>query len=85
MDRAPRSLGLGPIRQSLLLLYREATGLKHRLSVFASREYKPYLQGPAFDGEAPGGRYQIATGNSRTGQVKFIAAWELRSQIVTSS
>jgi len=51
----------------LLATIRRRMGHRHRLSVFANREYRPYLQGPAFDGEAPGGRYQIITGNSACG------------------
>lgn len=64
-------------RASNLLCYftDEATGRKHRLSVFSRQSYKPYQGGPAFDEEAPGGRFEIATGRSKRSDLpKFLAA-----------
>jgi hypothetical protein len=67
-------------RASNLLCYftDEATGLKHRLSVFSGQSYKPYQGEVAFDEEAPGGRFELATGNSQSsGLPKFLDARKL--------
>jgi hypothetical protein len=45
------------------------------LSVFAQREYKPYQGEVAFDQEEPGGRFELATEQSkRSGLPKFLSA-----------
>ncbi len=67
-------------RSSNLLCYftDEATGLKHRLSVFSRQLYKPYQGEVEFDEEAPGGRFEIATEKSaRSDLPKFLAARKL--------
>jgi hypothetical protein len=64
-------------RASNLLCYftDEATGLKHRLSVFSRQSYKPYQGGPTFDEEAPGGRFEITTENGQKSDLpKFLSA-----------
>lgn len=56
----------------------EGTGHKYRLSVFHRQGYKPYQEGPAFDEEEPGGRFEIRTAPSRaSGLPKFLSARKL--------
>ena len=55
----------------------EATGQKYRLSTFWNSGYKPYRDGPAFNEEPLGGRYEIRTSRSKNGMAKFDSARRL--------
>lgn len=55
----------------------EATGQKHRLSVFHRQDYRPYQTGPEFDKEERGRRFEIRTDPGREGLPKFFSARRL--------
>ncbi len=56
----------------------EASGSKHRLSVFHRQGYRPYREGPDFSAEPTGGRFEIMTLRSqKSGLPKFLSARKL--------
>lgn len=64
----------------------EATGQKHRLSVYNRQSYRPYNDGPAFDEEPIGGRFEITTGRSKkSGGPTFLKARKLDCDVKTLS
>jgi hypothetical protein len=52
-------------------------GKNDRLSVFSRSQYRPHQDGPAFDREPLGGRFEIVTGKSKNDLATFLAARKL--------
>ena len=50
------------------------TGYPFRLSVWRSKDYRPWESGPAFDEEPLGGVFKIKVGVTRNGLPKFLSA-----------
>ena len=54
-----------------------ASGAKWRLSTFWNRQFRPHGDGPEFDKEPLGSRYEITVEASKTGMPKFVTALRL--------
>ncbi len=70
-------LAWGKSHNLLCYFTDEATGLKYRLSVFWNRQWRPHGDGPEFDKEPLGGRYEIPTEVNKNGFPKFVTALKL--------
>ncbi len=70
-------LAWGNSHNLLCYFTAEATGDKFRLSTFWNRQYRPRDDGPAFNEELTGGRFEIATTPSRNGLPDFMSARKL--------
>ena len=67
----------GRARNLLLYFTVEATGEKCRLSTFWNNQFRPRLEGPAFNEEIPGGRYEITTKLTRNSLPELVSARKL--------
>lgn len=61
----------GKTHNLLCFFTDDATGKKYRLSTFWSNKFRPYSEGPSFNEEVPGGRYEIRTVISKNSLPKF--------------
>ena len=70
-------LAWGKSHNLLCFFTVEATGEKFRLSTFWNRQFRPHGEGPAFNEEATGTRFEITTQPSRNGFPDFVSARKL--------